>query len=189
MKTSITHAYVLTEITSTLADVLGVEAEDISPSSEMVNDLGAESLDFVEFNANLEKKFNLSLPKKGALFQAGKISGNLEQFYGVKTGLTPDGIDLLSHSLSRYSHLQPGMMIGDIFNATQVINIADLCYNLLTRYLPPTCPECGHSHAKLSPLGKLQCESCSVLIRPLQGDEAEEKGLRSYLDANVLEVA
>jgi hypothetical protein len=28
-----------------------------------------------------------------------------------------------------------------------------------------------------------------VLIRPLQGDEAEEKGLRSYLDASVLEVA
>lgn len=189
MKTSITHAHILSEITNMLADVLGIEADDISPSSEMVNDLGAESLDFVEFNANLEKKFNLTLPKKGALFQAGKLSGNLEQFYGVKTGLTPEGIDLLAHSLSHYSHLQPGMMIGDIFNATQVTNIADLCYNLLTRYLPSACPECGHSHAKLSPLGKLQCESCSVLIRPLQGDEAEEKGLRAYLDASVMEVA
>lgn len=189
MKTSITHAYVLTEITNALADVLGVDAEDISPSSEMVNDLGAESLDFVEFNANIEKKFNLTLPKKGALFQGGKISGNLEQFYGVKTGLTLDGIDLLSHSLSRYSHLKPGMMISDIFNATQVINIANLCHSLLTHYLPSACPECGHSHAKLSTTGKLQCESCSVLIRPLQGDEAEETALRTYLNISALEVA
>ena len=189
MKTSITPAYVLTEITATLADVLGVEPDDISPTSEMVNDLGAESLDFVEFNANLEKKFNLTLPKQGALFQAGKISGDMEMFYGAKTGLTQDGINVLAHSLSRYSHLQLGMMIGDIFNATQVINIADLCYNLLTHHLPSVCPECGHSHAKLSPLGKLQCESCNVLIRPMHGDEAEEKGLRAYIDANVLEVA
>lgn len=189
MKTPITHAYVLTEVTNILADVMGVDADEISPTSEMVNDLGAESLDFVEFNANLEKKFNLTLPKKGALFQAGKIAGNLEQFYGTKTGLTPKGIDLLAHSLSRYAHLQPGMMIGDIFNATQVINIASLCYNLLNYYLPPVCPECGHPHAKLSPLGKLQCDSCSTLVRPLQGDEAEEKGLRNYLDVEALEVA
>jgi acyl carrier protein len=188
MKILVTHAYVLAEVTNIIANVIGIDADEISPTSELVNDLGAESLDFVEFNANLEKRFNLTLPKKGTLFQAGKITESTEQFYGGKTGLTPEGVDLLAHSLSGYEHLQPGLTISDIFNSTQVINIANLCYNLLNHYLPSACSECGHSPVKLSPLGKLQCESCSALVRPLHGDEAEEKAVRTYLNAATLEL-
>lgn len=187
MKNSMTHEYFLTEITQVLADVLGVEPDEISPSSEMVNDLGAESLDFVEFNSNLEKKFNFALPKKGALLQAGKISETPELFYSSKAGLTEDGVELLKHSLSRYTHLKTGMSISDIFNSTRVENIAHLCHNLFSNYLPGSCPDCGHLHARLSPQGRLVCDQCSTPVRPLHGDEAEEQGLRKYLSVSLAE--
>lgn len=187
MKTPMTHEYFLTEITQMLADVLGLEPDEISPESEMVNDLGAESLDFVEFNANLEKRFNFVLPKKGALLQAGKISGSPELFYSAKTGLTPEGVELLKHSLSRYTHLKTGASISAIFNSTRVVNIASLCHNLFNKYLPESCPDCGHIHARLSPQGKLVCDQCSTPVRPLHGDEAEEQGLRQYLAVSLAE--
>ncbi|WP_039912630.1 acyl carrier protein [Cellvibrio mixtus] len=187
MKNPMTHEYFLTEITQMLADVLGLEPDEISPDSEMVNDLGAESLDFVEFNANLEKRFNFVLPKKGALLQAGKISGSPELFYSSKTGLTNDGVELLKQCLSHYTHLKTGASISDIFNSTRVVNIASLCHNLFSQYLPASCPDCGHTHARLSPQGKLVCEQCSTPVRPLHGDEAEEQGLRKYLEFTLAE--
>lgn len=187
MKTPLNHEYFLTEITQMLADVLGADPAEISPHSEMVNDLGAESLDFVEFNANLEKRFNFVLPKKGALFLAGRISESPELFYGAKTGLTAEGVELLKHSLSHYTHLKPGVTIGDIFNSTRVENIASLCNNLFRHYLPGSCPDCGHIHARLSPQGKLVCDQCSTPVRPLNGDEAEERGLRQYLAVSLSE--
>lgn len=187
MKNPMTHEYFLTEITQMLADVLGLEPDEIAPESEMVNDLGAESLDFVEFNANLEKRFNFALPKKGALLQAGKISGSPELFYSAKTGLTPDGVELLKHSLSHYTHLKAGVTISTIFNSTRVVNIASLCHSIFTHYLPGSCPDCGHTHARLSPQGKLVCDQCSTPVRPLHGDEAEEQGLRKYLALSLAE--
>lgn len=187
MKNPMTHDYFLTEITQMLADVLGAEPDEIMPESEMVNDLGCESLDFVEFNSNLEKKFNFVLPKKGALFQAGKISEQPELFYSSKTGLTTAGVELLKNSLSRYTHLKPGASISHIFNSTRVENIASLCHNLFSQYLPGSCPDCGHLHARLSPQGKLVCEQCNTPVRPLHGDDAEEQGLRKYLAVSLAE--
>lgn len=46
-----------------LADQLGIEAEKITPESEVVKDLGADSLDVVELMMALEDEYGVTLPE------------------------------------------------------------------------------------------------------------------------------
>ena len=44
-----------------LADQLGVSVEDITPDTNIVDDLGADSLDVVELLAALEEEYNIMI--------------------------------------------------------------------------------------------------------------------------------
>lgn len=46
-----------------LADQLGIEVEKITPESEVVKDLGADSLDVVELMMTLEDEYGVTLPE------------------------------------------------------------------------------------------------------------------------------
>lgn len=181
MSNPMTKDYLYSEIAQLLADVMGMEKEEIEADQELVNDLGAESLDFVEFNADLEKRFNITLPKKTSLQIAGKITGNPERFYSAENGLTADGVDLLKNSLSEYTHLKVGMTTFDIFSASRLENIVSLCFNLFEQHAPNQCSDCGATTFTLSPKGKLACESCHSIAKTISGTEAEEATLRKYL--------
>ena len=50
-----------------LADALGVDDEDCYPSASLKEDLGAESIDYLDIVFRLEKEFGISIPK-GELF-------------------------------------------------------------------------------------------------------------------------
>lgn len=49
------------KVTDIVIDVLGVEAREVQESSDIQNDLGADSLDVVELTMNVEKEFNIEL--------------------------------------------------------------------------------------------------------------------------------
>ena len=49
-----------------VADQLGVEKEKITPASNFVNDLGADSLDTVELVMELEEEFDIDIPEESA---------------------------------------------------------------------------------------------------------------------------
>ena len=46
-----------------LAEQLGIEVEKITPESEVVKDLGADSLDVVELMMTLEDEYGVTLPE------------------------------------------------------------------------------------------------------------------------------
>jgi len=188
MNNPFTQKEILVIVTAVLADVLGVEANEIAEGNAIANDLGADSLDFVEMNATLEKRLNLSLAKKGALEHANKMSGQPDLFYSNKSGLTSDGVALLEGSLSHYTQLKDGMKMYDIFNLSTVQNVANFCHAIFN-YLPTVCPECGHAEARLSVTGKAVCSACSAVLRPLHGDEAEALNIKRYLQEKCLTAA
>ncbi|HEY0844125.1 MAG TPA: phosphopantetheine-binding protein [Noviherbaspirillum sp.] len=188
MNNPFTPAEMVTTVTDVLATVLGLTPEEISEDSAIADDLGADSLDFVDLNATLEKRLNIALAKKGALGHAEKISGRQDLFYNAKTGLTAEGVELLKNSLSQYTQLQTGMTVHDIFNLTTVKNVANLCHALFD-YLPSACPECGHQEAKLSAAGKVVCGGCSAGLRPVHGDEAQVLSISQYLQEKSLKAA
>jgi acyl carrier protein len=49
-----------------IAEQLGVEEDEVTPSSSFVDDLGADSLDTVELVMALEENFDLEIPDEAA---------------------------------------------------------------------------------------------------------------------------
>ena len=54
------------KLQSIIAEVLNVDADEITPETTFVDDLGADSLDLVELIMGLETEFDLEIPDEEA---------------------------------------------------------------------------------------------------------------------------
>ena len=52
----------INKVTKLLAEQLNVDVKDIKPTSKIVEDLGADSLDMIEMLMSLEEQFGISVP-------------------------------------------------------------------------------------------------------------------------------
>ena len=52
----------INKVTKLLAEQLNVDVKDIKPTSKIVEDLGADSLDMIEMLMSLEEQFSISVP-------------------------------------------------------------------------------------------------------------------------------
>lgn len=52
-------------------DVLGVEENEVSPDSMLINELGAESIDFLDLSFQIESEFNVKFPER----EIGQLGG------------------------------------------------------------------------------------------------------------------
>lgn len=180
MKNPFPKDRLLAVVKDTLSRVLGIPPEEIDAQSELVGDLGAESLDFVELNALLERGLNFTLPTRSVLDHAGRATGHPEHFHGPRTGLTAAGVDLLAASPYGYRGLVEGASMYDIFNASTVQNLANVCHAIFD-HLPDSCPDCGGHEAQASPTAKVACSACGALLKPLRGDDVLARWVQSYL--------
>jgi acyl carrier protein len=60
---------VFEQVKEVIVEKLGVDAAKVIPTASFVNDLGADSLDVVEFVMEVESKFNITIPDE----EAGKL--------------------------------------------------------------------------------------------------------------------
>lgn len=58
---------IFAQVQSTLVDALGVDEEEVTESATLTEDLGAESIDFLDIVFRLEKSFTIKIPR-GELF-------------------------------------------------------------------------------------------------------------------------
>jgi len=58
---------VLDKVRQVVSDVLGVPTDDITPESEFVADLGAESIQSLELVAAFEEEFDIEMEEEAAL--------------------------------------------------------------------------------------------------------------------------
>jgi acyl carrier protein len=54
------------KVKSIIVEQLGVKAEEVSPGSSFIDDLGADSLDTVELVMALEEEFGIEIPDEDA---------------------------------------------------------------------------------------------------------------------------
>jgi acyl carrier protein len=59
----VTRDQLVIEVRRLLADRLAVKLETIALDSRLIDDLGADSLDFIDLVFNLEKKFGVKIPE------------------------------------------------------------------------------------------------------------------------------
>jgi len=58
---------IIKKVTDSLVEALGVDEEEVKLGSSLTEDLGAESIDFLDIIFRLEKTFNIKIPR-GDLF-------------------------------------------------------------------------------------------------------------------------
>ena len=54
---------VFPKVAQTIADALGCELDEVKPSSSLIEDLDAESIDFLDLVFRLEKGFGVKIPR------------------------------------------------------------------------------------------------------------------------------
>lgn len=64
---------VFEKVRSCLVEALGVDEEEVKPEATIMNDLGGESIDFLDIVFRLEKTFNIKIPR-GELFPESILS-------------------------------------------------------------------------------------------------------------------
>ena len=55
------------KVKTIVCDKLGVDESKVKETASFVNDLGADSLDVVEFVMEVEKEFNITIPDEDAV--------------------------------------------------------------------------------------------------------------------------
>jgi acyl carrier protein len=154
----------------TLVQVLGCDPKEVTANAALVNDLNADSLDFVEFRHILERQLGIVLPQKSVLEHLATAVGGVDRIY-EKGQITKFAATVLQHSPFHYgdNQVEAGMLPYEIMNVTTAWNWASCCYALFN-HLPELCPNCNGAEAKLSPASKAICASCGSALKPQSGD-------------------
>ena len=71
-------AGVVSQIRSILAEQLGLEPSELRPEANILDDLGADSLDVVEMVMSLEQAFDIEMPDEEV--EAMRTIADLERF-------------------------------------------------------------------------------------------------------------
>src|SRR5271154_4189071 len=79
------------KVQTVLEDALGVDEEEITPTAVIKDDLGAESIDFLDIVFRLEKAFGIKIPR-GELFPED-ILNDAEYIHNGK--VTAEGLAML----------------------------------------------------------------------------------------------
>ena len=58
---------VWSKVQDAFAVALGLEEDEVVPDARLIEDLGAESLDFLDIVFRLERSFNIKIPRGGIL--------------------------------------------------------------------------------------------------------------------------
>ncbi|KTC97595.1 acyl carrier protein [Legionella erythra] len=97
-----------------IADVLVIDEEDVTKQSRLIADLGAESIDFLDLVFQLEKEFNIKIPR-GQLEKNAR--GDLAEDEFEKGGvLTVKGMQALKNYLSEVpaEHFKTNLKVNEI---------------------------------------------------------------------------
>jgi acyl carrier protein len=118
---------ILSKVTESLVDALGVDEDEVTPQASLTEDLGAESIDFLDIVFRLEKAFGIKIPR-GDLFPENLLSS--PEY--VKDGrLTEGGLMVLREKmpyadLGQFVENPLVSELGRLFTVGMVVNyVAD----------------------------------------------------------------
>jgi acyl carrier protein len=66
MNLNLRNAEILVSVISVMAEVFNIEEEEVKPESQIINDLGADSLDIISLLMELEDEFGGEIPDEDA---------------------------------------------------------------------------------------------------------------------------
>lgn len=67
-----------------IADICSIDRSDIAPDSHAVNDLGIDSLDFLDVTFDIDKKFGIKMPVEQWMEEVNQGEANADEFFIMK---------------------------------------------------------------------------------------------------------
>ncbi len=160
-----------------IAQALEVEEEKVTMDASL-EDLGAESLDFMDIAFKLEKAFNVQLLKVGILEKMSEVVG--EGVLEDKGALTEAGADLLRKRMPEVdpSRIKQGLAIDRVNSLFKVRTVVRGLREVLESQ-PTVCGACGADRLVTQGRKKLRCEACEWEVAPPSGDDVVEEWVRN----------
>lgn len=72
------------QVKEVIADVSDIEAEQITPESHTIDDLGIDSLDFLDITYAIDKKFGIKMPVEEWMDEVNSGKAKAEDFFVLK---------------------------------------------------------------------------------------------------------
>jgi len=103
-----------------IVEQLGVDEEDVTPTATLREDLGAESIDFLDIAFRLEKAFNIKIPR-GDMFPEDVFTN---QAYVQADRITPAGLEELRKRMPHvdFAELEKDPKVDRAFTVNTVVN-------------------------------------------------------------------
>ena len=105
---------VFQKVQTCFADALGVDVADVVLGAKIIDDLGAESLDFLDIAYRLEQTFKIKLPR--GEIKAKSQEGLTAADWEVEGVLTQRALDKLAEAMPEVdpAEIKPGLRAKDI---------------------------------------------------------------------------
>ncbi len=166
----ITEEKVFEELKKAIVETLRVDENSIEPESSLINDLGAESLDFLDINYRLEQAFGIKMARHFVL-------EHIEEMFGEGTAIDENGqltdkaVELLKIRFGdKMKDLEPGMDMDEVPALVTAQSMSGGVIDILDS-LPEKCTHCGNSAWKSDDGIKTKCGSCGEPAVFSNGDD------------------
>jgi len=155
-----------------LAAALDCKPSDIVPSAGL-QDLGAESLDFLDIAFRIEKEFRIRMPRLNVLARAEEHFG--EGVLVTDGLLTPVGLEVLRKTMPEVdpARLRPGLRASEVGRLLSADTFVRIVRRMLaaTRDALVACPACGGTLEPSATTCEAICAACRALVPFPPGDD------------------
>ena len=119
-----------TKVQDAFAAALGLEEDEIELDSKLIEELGAESLDFLDIVYRLERAFDIKIPRGGIEGSAQAEAGGTYEVDGI---LTEEGIAALRQLMPEVpaEEFTPGLRVTEVPDRFRVATFYNLVCHLL----------------------------------------------------------
>lgn len=136
---------IFAKVKEIMEGILQIEPDGISVNSSLIDDLGMESIDFLDLDIRLEETFNISVPRRPPLQRIAAVFGREKLVQEGK--FTQIGVRLLKLALSEVDEgrIYKGMAERDVpslITPQTYVNLVKRGLEL-ARWQPEQCQKCG----------------------------------------------
>ncbi len=120
---SLSREEIYEKVKDTLVDALGVDDDEVTEDARLMEDLGAESIDFLDIVFRLEKAFDIKIPRE-ELFPGDNVLGDSDLIVDGK--VTEAGLAQLTEQMphvdfSEFAKDPDINKIGDLFKVSSIL--------------------------------------------------------------------
>ena len=124
---SMTREEIYAKVQETLMEALGVEEDEVTEDARLMEDLGAESIDFLDIVFRLEKAFEIKIPREELFPGESVLDGNkyIEDGKVNAAGIAELRSQMPHVDMSKFEKDPDINKIGDLFRVSSIVGYVE----------------------------------------------------------------